>query len=116
MHASKLTGLNGVEEICALSLLLDVRVDEKRICLRVDVLHHDLESIKAPRLRQLHLTHEIHREVLVDDPVARRKKRQHMRDKMPLAVIQPVPIGQVSAEVDLLRRPDRNSLSKASGD
>ncbi|OAF55326.1 hypothetical protein VC83_08106 [Pseudogymnoascus destructans] len=39
-------GLNGIEEVCALSLLLDVCVDEEEVCLGVNVLDHDLETVE----------------------------------------------------------------------
>ena len=64
-----LTGVNGIEEICSLLLLLDVCVDEQRVCLGMDVLHHDLETIEATCFGYLHFTAETLDEVLVDDAV-----------------------------------------------
>ena len=53
----------------ALSLLLDVCVDEEGVCLGVDVLHHDLETVKASSLWDLDFTAEALEEVLVDNSV-----------------------------------------------
>lgn len=64
-----LTGVYGVEKICALFLLLDVCVDKQGVCFRVDVLHHDLEAVEAACFWYLHLTAETLDEVLVDDAV-----------------------------------------------
>ena len=69
LDGSGLTGVYGVEKICTLLLLLDVCVDEQGVCLGVDVLHHDLETVEAACLWYLHLTAETLDEVLVDDAV-----------------------------------------------
>jgi hypothetical protein len=53
-----LTVVNGVEKVGALPGLADVCVDEKGVCLGVNVLHHDLEAVKASRLGYLHLAGE----------------------------------------------------------
>ena len=42
--------LDRLEQVGLLSLVLDVRVDEKRVDLGVDVLNCDLEAVEAPRL------------------------------------------------------------------
>ena len=64
-----LTVINGVEEICALLRLADIGVDEEGVGLGVDVLHHDLEAVKAARLGYLHLTRKALDEVLIDDAI-----------------------------------------------
>ncbi len=64
-----LTGVNCVEKVGALLLLFDVGVDEKRVCLRVDVLHHDLKAIEASRLGYLDLSAEALHEVLIDNAI-----------------------------------------------
>ena len=64
-----LTGLNGIEEVGSLGLLLDIGVDEERISLGVDVLHHDLEAVEASSLRNLDLSTETLDQVLVDNSV-----------------------------------------------
>ena len=69
IYASWLTGVNGIEEVCFLRLLLDVCVDEKGVCLGVDVLHHDLETVEASCLGNLDFTAEALDKVLVDNSV-----------------------------------------------
>jgi hypothetical protein len=63
------TGLDSIEEVLALRLLLDVCVDQERVCFGVDVLHHDLETVEAASLRNLYLTAEALNQVLVDDAI-----------------------------------------------
>ena len=58
----------------------------------MDVLHHHLEAIEAPGLRNLHLGHETRGEVLEHDAVGGRKERQHIFDEMFLSVLKFVPI------------------------
>jgi len=62
-------GVNGVEEVLALRLLLDVGVDEERVGLGVNVLHHNLETVEAASLWDLNLSAEALNEVLVDDTI-----------------------------------------------
>ena len=66
---AKLTGLNGVEEICALSLLLNVCIDEERVCFGMNVLHHDLETVEASSLWYLNLVRKSLEQVLIDNAI-----------------------------------------------
>ena len=54
----RLTVVNSIEEIRALLGLADVCVDEKGVRFRVDVLHHDLETVEASRFGGLDFTRE----------------------------------------------------------
>ena len=69
IQALLLTCVNGIEKVCLLSLLLDVCVDEEGVCLRVDVLHHNLEAIEASCLGDLDFTAEALDKVLVNNSV-----------------------------------------------
>ena len=66
-----------VEHLGLLGGVLDVRVDQQRVDLRMDVLDRDLEAIEAARLGDLHLVREVEREVFVDDAVRCREEREH---------------------------------------
>lgn len=63
------TSVNGVEEVGALLLLLDVCVDEERVHLGVDVLHHDLKSVETACLWYLHLSTEALNKVFIDNTI-----------------------------------------------
>ena len=100
-------GVNGVEEVLALLRVLDVGVNEERVCLGVDVLHHDLETVEAPRLGGLHLVGETLDEVLIDDTVRGGEECKDMRNEVALVVVHAVvPVVEVLGEVDLLNRPE----------
>ena len=64
-----LTGVNGIEEVCALLGLLDVGINEERVGLGVDVLHHNLETVEATSLGDLNFSTEALNQVLVNDTV-----------------------------------------------
>lgn len=84
------TSLNGIKKICALSLLLDVCVDQKGICLRVDVLHHDLETVEATSLGNLDFTTEALDKVLVDNSVGCSEERKDVGNEVSLVVIESI--------------------------
>jgi hypothetical protein len=107
--ALQLTGLNSVEKICALSLLLDVCVDEKGVCLGVDVLHHDLETVEATGLRYLDFTAEALEEVLVDNSVRCSEECKNMGDEVSLVVIElVVPVVEILGQINLFGGPERS--------
>jgi hypothetical protein len=84
------TSLNGIKKVCALSLLLDVCVDQKGICLRVDVLHHDLETVEATSLGNLDFTTEALDKVLVDNSVGCSEERKDVGNEVSLVVIESI--------------------------
>lgn len=84
------TRVNGVEEVSALFLFLDVGVDEERVHFRVDVFHHDLESVKAACFWYLDFSTESLDEVLIDDPVRGSEESKDVGHEVFLVVIQAV--------------------------
>ena len=56
-----------------------VRVYQQSIVFTEYVFHHYLETIKAPRFRQLHLTHKIYGQVFVYNIITVCKKCHHVR-------------------------------------
>jgi hypothetical protein len=102
-----LTGVDCVEEIRPLLRVLDVRVDEERVRLGVNVLHHDLEAIEAACLGNLHFSAEAFDKVLVDDPVRSGEEGEDVRDKVSLVIVHPVvPVVQILGEINLLGSPE----------
>ena len=85
-----LTSLNGIEKVCALSLLLDVCVNQKRVCLRVNILHHDLETVEATSLRNLDFTAEALDKVLIDNSVGCSEESKDMGNEVSLIVIESI--------------------------
>ena len=83
-------GVDGTEKVVTTSGILDVGVDEERVCLRVDVFHHDLEAIETTRLSGLDLVGETLNEVLVDNAVGCGEESENVGDEVLLVGIQPV--------------------------
>jgi hypothetical protein len=73
-----------------LSLLLDVCIDEKGVCLRVDVLHHYLETVEASSLWDLDFSAETLDQVLVDNAVRCGEECQDVGNEVSLVVIESV--------------------------
>lgn len=91
----------------ALSRLLDVGVDEERVHFGMNVLDHDLESVKASSFRDLDLVGEALEEVLVDDAVRGGKEGEDVGDEEALVLGEAVlPVVHVLGEVDLLGGPE----------
>lgn len=106
--ANARNGLNGVEEVAALAVLLDVGVDEQGVGLGVDVLHHDLEAVEASSLGDLDLAAEALDQVLVDNAIRGGKEGQDVRDEVLLVIVQAVvPVVQILGQINLLGGPER---------
>jgi hypothetical protein len=81
---------DGVEEVITLGGVLDVGIDEERVSFRVDVLHHDLETIEAPCLGDLNLIGEAFVEVLVDDTVGSCEEGENMWNEVTFIVVETI--------------------------
>lgn len=105
--ANARNGLNGVEEVAALAVLLDVGVDEQGVGLGVDVLHHDLEAVEASSLGDLDLAAEALDQVLVDNAIRGGKEGQDVRDEVLLVIVQAVvPVVQILGQINLFGGPE----------
>ena len=102
-----LTGVNGIEEVGTLLGLLDICIDEQRVGLRVDVLHHDLETVEATGLGDLDLATETLNKVLVDNTVGGGEEGKDVGDEVTLIVVEAVvPVVKILGEIDLLGGPE----------
>lgn len=91
-----------------MSLLLNICVDEEGVCLRVDIFHHDLETVEASSLWHLNFVAEALEEVLVDNTVRRGEEGKDVGDEVSLVVVESVvPVVKILGEVDLLCGPER---------
>ncbi len=103
-----LTSINGIEEVCSLGRLLDVSVNEQRVCLGVDVLHHDLETIEASGLGDLNLAAESLDQILVDDTIGGSEEGEDVGDEVLLILVESVvPVVEILGQVDFLGSPER---------
>lgn len=83
-----LTGLNGIEEVGLLCLLHDIGIYEEGVCLRVDVLHHDLETVEESGLWDLDFTAEALEEVFVDNSVRGSEESEDVGDEVTLVIVE----------------------------
>lgn len=102
------TGLNSVEEVGSLGRLLDIGINEERVGLGVDVLHHDLEAVEASSLRDLDLAAESFDEVLVDDAIRSSEEGKDVRDEeLLIGSDAVVPVVEILGQINLLSSPER---------
>ena len=102
------TSINGVEEVGALLLLLDVCVDEERVHLGVDVLHHDLEPIETACFWYLHFSTEALDEVLIDNTIRSGEEGEDVGHEIFFVIVQSVvPVVQILRQIDLFSGPER---------
>src|SRR3546814_3555646 len=76
----------------------------------MDIFHGDLKSIKTASFGQLHLAHKIDGQVFIDDAITGGKKGQYMTDKMTFAIVQILPILQISRQVDFFVYPEAGDM------
>ena len=101
------TGVNGVEKVCSLFLFFDVCIDEQGVCLRVDILHHDLETVEAACLGYLHFTAETLDKIFIDDAIRSGEEGENVGDEIALVVIQSIiPVVEVFGEVNFFGGPE----------
>eukprot|EP00961_Rhodomonas_salina_P087526 1177177-Rhodomonas_salina.2 len=81
LHAHAINRTHGVKEVLLLRAVLDVGVDQQAVRLRVDVLHHALEPVEAPRLGDGNLVYEVDANVLEYDAVTGREKGEHVLEE-----------------------------------
>jgi hypothetical protein len=105
----ELTVVDGIEQVLALPWLADVCIDEQGVCLRVDVLHHDLEAVEASCLGYLHLAGESLDKVLVDNAVRGREEGEDVGDEEALVIVETlVPVVKILGQINLFGGPERS--------
>ena len=91
-----------------LLLVFDVGVDEQRVRLGVNVLHHDLETIEGASFRPAHFVGEIHDKVLVHNAVTGGEERKNVLDEVLLVIVEVFPVLEVFCKVNLFSGPERS--------
>ena len=69
-----------------MSSVLDVHVNEEQVHLRVDVLHHNLEAVKASSFGSLDLVGEAFNKLFIDDAIGGCKESEDVRYKVLLII------------------------------
>lgn len=105
---SKLTIVNGIEEVGTLLGFINIGVNQERVGLGVYVLHHDLESIKATSFGDLNFAAESLNQVLIDNAIGGREESQHAGHEVTFVVVQAViPVVQILRKINFLGGPER---------
>ena len=102
--------LYGLEQELFLLSVLDVGVNEDRVSLGVDVLHHHLEAVEAPSLWDLDLSHESGCEVLEHDAVRGCEEGEYVLDEVLLVFLELLPVLWILAKVDFIDSPEASHL------
>jgi hypothetical protein len=74
-------GFNGMKEVHLLCRILDVRLDEKRVRLALDVFDSTMEAIEASGFRQRDFCGKVVAEVFVYDAIGCREEGKDMADE-----------------------------------
>ena len=102
-------GLDRIEKIGTLLRVLDIGIDQERVGLGVNVLHHDLETVEAPCLGGLDLIAETLNEILIDDTIGSGEEGKDVGHKVALVIGQSVvPIAEILRQINLLGGPERS--------
>jgi hypothetical protein len=73
----------------------------------MNVLHHDLETVKELGFGILNLIDEVLGQVLIHDPIGGSKKSEDMFDEILFVLAQfVIPVTQVLMQIDLFCRPE----------
>jgi hypothetical protein len=87
-------------------MIRNVGVNEERVSLRVNILHHHLKPVEASGLSYLNLSGEPLCKIFEYNAVTRSEKGKHVLDEVLLALVEFLPIFLILSQVDLLCRPE----------
>lgn len=99
-------GIDAIEQLRLLGLILDVGVNQERIGLRMNPLHRILKGVEQLDYLRANLALKSSHQVLHDDSVRPSEERQDVGNEMLLIFGQLRPISMVLAEVNLLWGPE----------
>ena len=89
-------GLDRAQEMHLLCGVLDVRVDEERVRLAVDVFDGNLEAVEASGFRRCDFSCKVATEVFVDDAIGGRKEGENMQDEVLFGCRESVPVYSIA--------------------
>jgi hypothetical protein len=72
--------------------IFNIGSNEKRICFRMNVFNHDLETIKRANFGDLDIVGEAFNNILVDNSIRVCEEREDMGNEMPFLMGQSYPI------------------------
>ena len=102
--------LDGFEKVFLLDVVLNVSVDQKSIGLRMNILHHHLETVESSSLWDLDLCHESLSKVLKNNTITGSEESKNVLDEMFLVISEVSPIFKISTKIDLFSSPEASLL------
>ena len=76
----------------------------------MNVFHHHLEPVEAPRFGNLDFGHKALRKVLENDAIRSSKKGKNMLYEMSFVIVKFLPVGHVLSKVDFIHGPETSHL------
>ena len=101
---------NGTEEIELLLLVVDVGINQQRVRLTVNCLHHQLTAVEILDLRMRDLVHEAKSQILHYDAVRAGEETEDILNEVSLVVTQFLPVSHVLGGVNLLDCPHHRNV------
>lgn len=86
--------------------VLDVSVNQESIGLRMNVLHHHLETVESPCLWNLYLSHESLSQVFKNNSITGRKETKNMLYKMLFVLSKTLPIFKILTKINFFSGPE----------
>jgi hypothetical protein len=106
-QVGKSTGLDCIEEVSSLRGFFDIGVNQERVGLRMDILHHDLEAIETSGFRDLHFIAESFEKILIDNTVRSSKEGEDVRDEELFIRVETMfPIVKILRQINFLGSPE----------
>lgn len=102
--------LDGIEQEVFLGSVRNVCVDNQRIGLRMNILHHHLEAIEASCLWDLDLCHEPLGKVFKYNSIGGSEESENHLDEMLLVSCELGPILEILLQIDFFSGPESSHL------
>jgi len=103
-------GVDGGKEESLFGGVLNVGINQQRVSLRVDVLHHHLETVETTGLGDLDFCNESLGKVFQHNSVRSREKGQDVLNEVLLVVGELYPVSQVVGKIDFFCGPETGHL------
>eukprot|EP00977_Amphora_coffeiformis_P000069 scaffold15_cov204-Amphora_coffeaeformis.AAC.14 len=99
-------GVDGRQQVSLFGRVTNVRVDEQRVGLGVNVFHGNLKAVKAASFGRLNLRGKVLGQVFIDNAIRGREKGKDMGNKVAFVAREIFPVLQVRGKVNFFGRPE----------
>ena len=103
----KHTGLDGVEEVGALSVLFDISINQERVGFGVNVFHHDLEAIETSCFGNLYFIAEPFEKIFIDNAIGSSEESKNVTDEESFILVETMlPVVKILGKINFLGSPE----------